>query len=463
MLTSRFKISLSILTCLLVLATASLSARAATVTDVSVDVPSHQGNYVGEYLVDGNTATAWVPGGKSTGPGKWIVLDFPAPVKLQSLSIANGNQGKGAFKKFRRVTKGIIQYPDGERQSFRLKPNPGVQKIKLLPKSVSTLKIVILGVAPSSRDKSLGKAKVAISEITIFGKIDTTYVPPVAEEPADDTEATPTLVVDDTPAPAKEKTVAAAKSAPVPAPEPKQKSKAKAAPKKKAAPAHKAKAKPEPAPKKAEPKAAPKPVEKKGVVKPKPKSEPKQVAKKAEPKPAPKKQTAKPKKATPKKKAAAPKPKATQSSSATQPGIAFLQAAKPVPAGSEIATGTISPWLNLEPVAMVKRYFAWLTTLHDSYSTVFATPIQQREQKTFLAFQNEMRAKKRFGEHHMAMIEHMGLNFDKPVAADGAAMIRVHGPYRYYVGNQGYEFHVDANFTFVHENGKWVIDGVLVK
>ena len=457
MLTSRFKISLSILTCLLVLATASLSARAATVTDVSVDVPSHQGNYVGEYLVDGNTATAWVPGGKSTGPGKWIVLDFPAPVKLQSLSIANGNQGKGAFKKFRRVTKGIIQYPDGERQSFRLKPNPGVQKIKLLPKSVSTLKIVILGVAPSSKDTSLGKAKVAISEITIFGEIDTTYVPPVAEEPADDTEATPTVVVDDTPAPAKGKKVAAAKPAPVPAPEPKQKSKAKAAPEKKAATAHKpvpkAKAKSEPAPKKAEPKAAPKPVEKKVVAKP-----------------APKKQTAKPKKtapkkATPKKKAAAakPKPKATQSSSATQPGIAFLQAAKPVPAGSEIATGTISPWLNLEPVAMVKRYFAWLTTLHDSYSTVFATPIQQREQKTFLAFQNEMRAKKRFGEHHMAMIEHMGLNFDKPVAADGAAMIRVHGPYRYYVGNQGYEFNVDANFTFVHENGKWVIDGVLVK
>ena len=144
---------------------------AAEVEGLSVDVPNHQGKYVGDNIIDGDPATAWVGGGKGIGPGKYIEIDFPSPVALESLRIYNGNQGKNQFKKYRRITKGVILYPDETRQKFTLKPNPGEQKIKLKSVTADSIKIIITGVAPSSKDKTLGKAKVAVSEIKVYGTV----------------------------------------------------------------------------------------------------------------------------------------------------------------------------------------------------------------------------------------------------------------------------------------------------
>jgi len=363
-----------------------IPAHAAEVADLSVDVANHQGNYLAGNLIDGDPATAWVGGGKGIGPGKWIEIDFPSPVALESLRIHNGHQHRGQFNKFRRVTRGVILYPDASRQKFTLKSTPGEQKIRLKPVTAGSIKIIITGVAPSSKDKAMGKVKVAVSEIKVYG----------------------TVVEGDE---AKE-------------------------------------LKPE-------------------KIKPSPKPKPVSVTRKAEPVPAPPKAEAKPaaKKTEPRKQAQKPKKVASRKKSkivslASQPGITRLRAAAPVPADKQMAVGVISPWLDLEFVAQIKRYFALLTTLHDSYPDVFATDIRERERKALIVLQDQMRARKRFGKHHIAMVEHIGLSFDKPVLRDDSAMVRVHGPYRYYIENKAFEYPVDTLFSFGKEGGQWMINGV---
>ncbi len=140
--------------------------------------------------------------------------------------------------------------------------------------------------------------------------------------------------------------------------------------------------------------------------------------------------------------------------------MTFLRKAAPVSATAPLDVGVINPWLDLEFVAGVKRYFALLTTLHDSYPDVFVSAVRERERRVFVDLQEDMRAKRQFGEHHIAMLEHIGLNFDKPFERDDRVVVRVHGPYRYYVENTGYEIAVDTTFTFVREGGVWLIEAV---
>ena len=117
----------------------------------------------------------------------------------------------------------------------------------------------------------------------------------------------------------------------------------------------------------------------------------------------------------------------------------------------------ISPWLDLELVAQIKRYLGLLTTLHDSYPDLFAPSVRERERTAFLKLQDQMRAEGSFGDHHIAMLEHIGLSFDRPVEAGDKVTVRVHGPYRYYVGDKAWEFQVDADVTLIREGGKWLI------
>ena len=131
-----------------------------------------------------------------------------------------------------------------------------------------------------------------------------------------------------------------------------------------------------------------------------------------------------------------------------------------IPADKPLDMGEISPWLDLELVAGIKRYFSHLTTLSDSYPDVFASTVRERERKAFLALQESVRREKAFGDHHIAMLELIGLNFDKPVESGGGVAIRVHGPCRYYVGDKGFEFTVDTVVTMVRENGVWLISSV---
>jgi len=404
---------------------------AAEVEGLSVDVPNHQGKYVGDNIIDGDPATAWVGGGKGIGPGKYIEIDFPSPVALESLRIYNGNQGKNQFKKYRRITKGVILYPDETRQKFTLKPNPGEQKIKLKSVTADSIKIIITGVAPSSKDKTLGKAKVAVSEIKVYGTVTEGDEDGEGEDSEDGEPDDGDAALEDEESDEPEAAAPVKKEAPKPEPKP----------------VEKVESKPEPEP---EPEPAP-------VVK---KTEPKVEAKSAPEKAVAKESVKKaaPKKAAPKKKVA--KKKAKPAVSKSQPGITRMRPASPVPADKDMNVGVINPWLDLEFVAQIKRYFALLTTLHDSYPEVFSSEIRERERKAFLVLQDQMRTKKEFGRHHIAMLEHIGLNFDKPVIRNDSATVRVHGPYRYYLENDAFEFKVDTLFSFTKVDGKWLISGV---
>lgn len=448
MLTLKVNIPLLFLAGLLAIL-ASASAFAAPVEEVSVEVRNHQANYVGGNLVDGDVSTAWVGGGSGIGPGKWIEFFFPEPVRLQSLKVANGHQGKGQFSKFRRLTRGVILYPDGVRQKFTLKSQPGVQTIRLEPKTVKTFKVIITGVAPGAEDKAMGKTKVAVSEMTVHGEV---AASPDGEEAGESD--------------GKESAAKAEEKAPAPKPTPSNKSDSKPEVAKKDAP--------KPKVKKAEAKSVPKPVKpeakKEAAVKAEPKKakpvaasskpEPKPKAKKPEPaKPAPKK--AAPKKTPPKKvaKREQPKPKKAPGASGSQ-SVTHLRPAVKILEDKPLDIGNISPWLDLELVAQIKRYFALLTTLSDNYPNVLATSIRERERKAFIILQERMRAEKQFGRHHIAMLEPIGLSFDKPQEGKDTMSFRVHGPYRYYIENQAFELMVDTQFTLVRENGVWLISDV---
>jgi hypothetical protein len=418
----RVNIPVLLLAMLLAMALPCPTLAAGPVPGVSADASNHQGDFAPANLVDGDPSTAWVGGGKGVGPGKSIELVFPAPVRLEGMTVATGHQDR--FDAFRRMTRGVIVYPDGTRQKFTLKPQPGAQRIALKPKVADSLKIVITGVAPAMGDKTMGDAKVAVSEITVFGEVD--------ESLATATETGGEEPPDARPQPAKEarpaKKPEAAEKAAKPAPEPK----AKPAPKAKAEPAPKPKAK-----------AAPKPA---------PKSESKPESKPAPKKPAPKKTA---------KKSASKKGAPEKKSPGKSPGtITRLRPAVEISPDKELAVGVISPWLDLELVAEIKRYLGLLTTLHDSYPELFVPAIRERERAAFLKLQESMRAKHEFGGHHIAMLEHIGLNFDKPVIQGDKAMVRVHGPYRYYIENKACEFRVDADVTLVRVNGRWLIEDV---
>lgn len=435
MLTPTSKISLALLGLLLGILVACPSF-AAPISDLTVDVRNHEGGHVGDNLIDGDRSTAWVGGGSGSGPGKWIEFFFPADVTLESIRIANGNQGKGQFDRFRRLTRGVILYPDETRQKFTLKPTPGEQTVKLQPKTVRTFRIIITGVAPGSDNKTVGK--VAVSEITVFGEMGEGGEPAEAEK------------ISETAKPAVEKKPAAKPEKP--AAKPVQK---KAAPK--PAPAKPVVSKkPEPAPMKK--------AEAKPTVVPK-KVEPKPVAKKAEPKPAPKPK-AKPKsapKAKPKAQAKPkhkPKKKAVAKPKAAPKKITALRPAVSIDPNKPLDIGVISPWLDLELVAKIKMYFAHLTNLSDSYPDLFAASVRERERAEFLKLQAKMREQKQFGRHHIAMLEHIGLNFDKPEESPDAATVRVHGPYRYYIQDEAFEFMVDTRISLVRENGVWLISDV---
>ena len=433
---TRLNIPVLLLAFLLAGALPCPSAAAGPVPGVVADTSNHQGNFVPANMVDNDLSTAWVGGGKGVGPGKSIELVFPAPVRLEGMAIATGHQGR--FKAFRRMTRGVIVYSDGTRQNFTLRSQPGTQRIKLEPRVADSLKIIITGVNPATGDKSMGAAKVAVSEISVFGEMDESLVVVTEESGGDAGEAT-----------AAGKPEKAAAKVAKPEPEPKAAPKPKTAPKPKAAP------KPEAKPK-ASPKAAPKSAPAKAApAKPAPEN-------KASEKPAPKK--AAPKKAAPKKvaKKPAPKKKAAAKASpskATQP-ITRLRPAVEISPDKDLAVGVISPWLDLELVAEIKRYLGLLTTLHDSYPELFVPAIRERERAAFLKLQESMRARHEFGGHHIAMLEHIGLSFDKPLLDGDKATVRVHGPYRYYIENRAYEFQVDADVTLVHTDGRWLIENV---
>ncbi len=126
------------------------------------------------FLVDGDISTAWVGGRKGVGPGKTLSFTLPKKTTIGMIRIANGNQGKDKFKEFRSVTSGILVLQDQGVHHFTLKPVTGEQGISFPPVAVSSFAIIIDEVSPLPGDSSMGDAKVAVSEVRVFSKADST-------------------------------------------------------------------------------------------------------------------------------------------------------------------------------------------------------------------------------------------------------------------------------------------------
>lgn len=154
----------------LIFALLLLTALPAHALEVEVKVSSFKFDiglpYAPENLLDGDTATAWVGGGVSTGVGQWIELQFDLPTRVEKLGIFNGHQGEGEYEKHRRIREGRIVYPDGKETRFWLRDEPGEQVIDCRGKAFKSIKIVVDEVFPKGDLTS--KTKLAVSEIKLY-------------------------------------------------------------------------------------------------------------------------------------------------------------------------------------------------------------------------------------------------------------------------------------------------------
>ncbi|WP_243543937.1 NADase-type glycan-binding domain-containing protein [Pseudodesulfovibrio tunisiensis] len=145
-------------------------ALPASALDVTIKVSDYKvdllNTYSADKLMDNDTSTAWAGGGLGVGPGKWIELIFPAPVRVAEIGIFNGHEGPGRFEEFRRIKAGRIRYPDGTTHPFVLWDKPGEQRITCRAEPVEKLRIEITEVYPD--EVILGKIKVAVSELKLY-------------------------------------------------------------------------------------------------------------------------------------------------------------------------------------------------------------------------------------------------------------------------------------------------------
>lgn len=142
----------------------------ARALDVVVKVSSQKVDfgleYGPEYLLDGDTTTAWAAGKVSSGVGEWMDFSFGLPVNVVGLGIYNGHQGEGLFDRFRRIRSGRIIYPDGTETRFWLRDEPGEQRIDCPIKPVKSLRIVVDEVFP--RSVPVARKKLAVSEVKFY-------------------------------------------------------------------------------------------------------------------------------------------------------------------------------------------------------------------------------------------------------------------------------------------------------
>jgi zinc-ribbon domain len=140
-------------------ATASSSLKATSLTDFR---PTN--------LLDGDTATAWVEGGKGTGAGEWVKLEFDHAVSLARIEIANGYQADDThFASYVRVESLEVDYSDGTRQVVQLLDQKGLQVIDPAvgadskPMSTEWIKLTILSVYPAYH-----WPQAALSEVRVY-------------------------------------------------------------------------------------------------------------------------------------------------------------------------------------------------------------------------------------------------------------------------------------------------------
>ncbi|KAF1082684.1 MAG: hypothetical protein GQF41_1405 [Candidatus Rifleibacterium amylolyticum] len=127
-------------------------------------------NYKPENVLDGDIATAWVEGAKSSGTGEWLEFKFAKPVEIHSIDIYNGYQKpatskRDPFKVNQSVARLRISYA-GKNSEHPIKDERGAQTIKLDGTVTSSLKLEILAIHENKGDPDC-----CISEIEFTGRL----------------------------------------------------------------------------------------------------------------------------------------------------------------------------------------------------------------------------------------------------------------------------------------------------
>ncbi len=154
-------------------------------------------------------------------------------------------------------------------------------------------------------------------------------------------------------------------------------------------------------------------------------------------------------------------PKVTATTlTATKPGRLYLQTMVPVPPDSAMKPGIIAPETKQVFIDLIQNYFSRLATLQDNYIDIFAASIKQREQAALARFKAKATANIHFLTDPNAVPDSKGISVAKPIIRGHAAMVSVHGNYRITSEGKLYESRVNALFSFIKENGTWLINGV---
>jgi hypothetical protein len=136
-------------------ATASSSLASTSLTDFR---PTN--------LLDGDPATAWVEGGKGTGAGQWVKLEFDNPLTLARIEIANGYQKDDThFSSYVRVKSLEVDYSDGTRQVVELLDAQGLQVIEPAVGETAWIKLVVLSVYPAYKWPQAALSDVRVYEV----------------------------------------------------------------------------------------------------------------------------------------------------------------------------------------------------------------------------------------------------------------------------------------------------------
>jgi hypothetical protein len=145
----------------------SILVRPSAATASSSLGPTNVTNFGATNVLDGDSLTAWVEGGKGTGANEWVKLEFAQPISLARIEIANGYQKDDQFfADYVRVKSLELDYSDGSRDVIQLQDESGLQIITPSVSQTQWIKFVILSVYPTY---SLPQA--AISDIRVYEAI----------------------------------------------------------------------------------------------------------------------------------------------------------------------------------------------------------------------------------------------------------------------------------------------------
>ena len=138
----------------------------------SVDSQGNTTSYEAANAVDGQLDTAWrVPG---NGAGAWLLLEFPAPVRVREVQILPGYakvdpfNGVNRFTQNRRVRRVRLEFADGSSREATLADQPQLQPVPAGDILTTSVRVVVLETtSPATSD---GRDFTPIGEVVVVGQ-----------------------------------------------------------------------------------------------------------------------------------------------------------------------------------------------------------------------------------------------------------------------------------------------------